>query len=203
VQGNREWGLWSVHHTLSVLLLPPHSFPLLQHGVLPTGDSSPQTPPTWVLPTGCSPSGTGCSSVGPPWGHKPCQQTCSSASSSLQGSAGPARSLLQHGLPTGSQLSSGIHLLWHGLQVEICSTVDLHGLQGDNLPHHGLLHGLLRNLCSGAWSTSSSSSFSFTDLYVCRAVSLILIPLSSCNCCYTGFFSSFLNLLSQRRYHRR
>ena len=74
----------------------------------------------------------------------------------------------------GSQPPSGIHLLWHGvlhgLQVDICSTMDLHGLQGDSLPHHGLHHGLQGNLCSGAWSTSSPSFF--TDLGVCRVVSL-------------------------------
>jgi len=64
---------------------------------------------------GCSPSGTGCSSAGPPRGHKPCQKTCSGVGSSLYGSAGPGRSLLQHGLPTGSQLPSGIHLLWRGV----------------------------------------------------------------------------------------
>ena len=29
---HREWGLWSVHHMLSLLLLPPCSLPLLQHG---------------------------------------------------------------------------------------------------------------------------------------------------------------------------
>jgi len=40
---------------------------------------------------------------------------------------------------------------------------------GDNLLHHGLLHRLQGNLCSGAWSTSSPS---FTDLGVCRAISL-------------------------------
>ncbi|KAK4826053.1 hypothetical protein QYF61_004168 [Mycteria americana] len=62
----------------------------------------------------------------------------------------------------GSQPPLGIHLLWcgvlHGLQVEICSTVNLHGLQGDSLPHHGLHHGLQGNFCSGAWSTSSPPS---------------------------------------------
>jgi len=31
---------------------------------------------------------------------------------------------------------------FHGLQVGICSTMDLHVLQGDNLPHHGLHHEL-------------------------------------------------------------
>jgi len=53
----------------------------------------------------CSPSGTGCSSVGHPQSHKSCQQTCSGVGSSLNSSTGPARSLLQ--LPTGSQSPSG------------------------------------------------------------------------------------------------
>jgi len=79
--------------------------------VLPRGCSPSQTAPAWVPSMGRSPPGTGCSSVGPPWGHKPCQQTCSGVGSSLHGSTGPARSLLQSGLPMGSQLPSGIHLL--------------------------------------------------------------------------------------------
>jgi len=41
--------------------------------------------------------------VGPPRGHKPCQKTCSSVGSSLHRSTGPARSLLQCRLSTGSQ----------------------------------------------------------------------------------------------------
>jgi len=45
-------------------------------------------------------------------GHKPWQQTCSGVSSSLHSSAGPGISLLQHSLPTGPQLPSGIHFLW-------------------------------------------------------------------------------------------
>ena len=77
------------------------------HWVLPTGCSSSQTTPTWVLPMGCSPSGTGCSSVGPPRGHKPCQQTYSSVGSSLHGSTGPGRTLLQHRVSTGSQFPLG------------------------------------------------------------------------------------------------
>jgi len=59
--------------------------------------------------------------VGSPWGHKPCQQTCSGMGSSLHGSAGPGRSLLQHGLPTGSQPPSGIHLLWRGVPSTGCT----------------------------------------------------------------------------------
>jgi len=140
----------------------PHTLPLLHHEIPLTGDSSPQISPTWLLPMGCSSSqtapmlipskgcssaGTGCSIMGPPLGHKPCQQTCSSVGCSL--CTGPqvlGRSLLQHWLPTGSQPPSGIHLfrcgVFHGLQVDICSTTDLHGLQRDILPHHGLHHGL-------------------------------------------------------------
>ena len=91
--------------------------------------------------------------------------------SSLHGSTGPARSLLQCRLPTWSQPPLDIHLLrcgvFHGLQVDIYSTMDLHGLQGDSLPHHGLPHhGLQGTLCSGAWSISSPSFF--TDLGACR-----------------------------------
>jgi len=59
----------------------------------------------------------------------------------------------------------------HGLQVDISSTVNLHGLQGDSLPHHGLHHRLQgKSLCSGACSTSSPSFF--TALGICRVASL-------------------------------
>lgn len=85
---------------------------------------------------GCSPSGTGYSCMGLLQGHTPCQKTCFSMSSSLHGSTGPSSSVLQHGLPTGSQHPSGMNLLWHGviqgLQVDLYSPVDLHGLQGHN-----------------------------------------------------------------------
>jgi len=103
---------------------------------------------------------------------------------SLHGATDPVRSLLQHGLPKGSQPPLGhIHLLWNGvlqgLQVDICSTVDLNGLQGDSLSHHDLLHRLQGNICSGIWGTSPSFC---TDLGVCRAVSLtplLRLPLHS------------------------
>jgi len=142
--------------------------------------------------------------VGPPLCHKSCQQTCSGVGFSLHGSTGPAMSLLQCGLPTGSQPASGIHLPWRGvlrgLHVEICSTMDLHGLQGHSLPHHGLPHGLEGNLCSGTWSTSSPS---FTDLGVCRVVTLRYSNYSLwLQIAVMQVFSPFLNMLSQRRYHR-
>jgi len=71
---------------------------------------------------------------------------------------------------------------FHRLQVDICSTVDLHGLKGNNLPHRGLQHKLQgKTLCSGIWTTSSPSFF--TELGVCRVVSFTSshssLPLSS------------------------
>ncbi|KAK4823599.1 hypothetical protein QYF61_003799 [Mycteria americana] len=76
--------------------------------------------------------------------------------------------LLRHGVLHGLQVDICSTMDLHGLQVGICSTMDLHGLQGDSLPHHGLYHGLQGNLCSSAWSTSCPSFF--TDLGVCRQV---------------------------------
>jgi len=104
---------------LSLLLLPPHTLPLLQRGVPLMGQSSMNCP-SMGSSHGVSPSGIGCSSVGPPWDHKPCQQTCSSVGSSLHGSTGPGRTLLQHGLPTGSQPPSGIPLLQRGVHSMGC-----------------------------------------------------------------------------------
>ena len=124
---------------------------------------------------GCSSSRTGFSSMDPPWGHKSCQQTCSSVGSSLHRSTGPARSLLQHSLPTGPQPPSGIHLLWHGvfhgLQVYICSTVDLYEPAspwsspraiGESLLQH--LEHLLRLLLHWSWCLQSCFSPIFSLL---------------------------------------
>jgi len=110
----------SLCHSFLLRGMTPHTLPLLQREVPPMGDSSPRTAPAWVLPAGCSPSGTECSSVGPPRGHKFCQQACSSMGSSLHGFTGLARSLLQHGLAMGSQLPSGIHLLQCGIRSMGC-----------------------------------------------------------------------------------
>jgi len=81
---------------------------LLQCESFPWAAPLHKLPQHGSLPTGCSPSGTGCSSMGPPRGHKPCQQTCSGVGSSPHGPTGPGRNLLQHRLPTGSQPPSGI-----------------------------------------------------------------------------------------------
>jgi len=66
--------------------------------------------------------------------------------------------------------------------------VDLHGLQGHSLPHHGLRHGC-RGVCSSAWRTFSPSFF--TDLGVCRVVSLASSHSSLC-CCFRSIFFPIL-----------
>jgi len=141
---------------------------------------------------GRSPSGTDCSSMGHPRVHKSCQQTCSSVASSLHRSTGPGINLLQCRLSTGSQPPLGIHLLWHEvlhrLQVDMCFTMDLHRLQWDNLPHHGLHHRLQGKLCSCACITSFCCFF--TDLGVCRVVYHIFSLLFSTAVAVHRIFSS-------------
>jgi len=60
---------------------------------------------------------------------------------------------------------------FHGLWVDMCSAVDLHGLQGDSLPHHGLHHRLQGKISALACRAPPPPP-SFTDLGVCRVVSL-------------------------------
>jgi len=118
------------------------------HVVSAAPSSSPSSPAPARGPSHGRQLSTNCPNVGPPRGHKPCQKTCSGVGSSLHGSTGPGRTLLQCGLPTGSQPPSGIHLLRCGvlprLQADICTS--LGGLQGAIPPHRGLLHGLLMDL---------------------------------------------------------
>jgi len=108
VQGDGEWGLRSVQHTWALPLLPPqgknssHSAPAPARG--PSHERQFSMNCSSVGPShGVQSFRNRCSSVGPPWGHTPCQQICSSVGSSLCWSTGPARSLLQHRLPMGSQ----------------------------------------------------------------------------------------------------
>jgi len=106
-------GLLTLFTSSSVRSLPWETVlhKLLQHESCP----SSRTAPACILPTVCSPSGKGCSSTGPLQGHNLCQETCASVGSSLHESTGPARCLLQRGLPTGSQRPWDIHLLWCGV----------------------------------------------------------------------------------------
>jgi len=57
-------GVVVIHHTLLLPLLPPHTLPLLQCGVPPTGDSPPRTAPTWCPSHGLQ-LFMNCPSVGP------------------------------------------------------------------------------------------------------------------------------------------
>jgi len=109
--------------------------------------------------------------MGPPQGHKPCQQPCSGVSSSLHRSCqqpaparAPHRVTASFGHATarvwGSPWAADGDLLHHGPP----------GLQGQSLPDNALLHGLQGNLCSSTWSTSSP--LFCTGLGVCRVVSL-------------------------------
>ena len=96
--------------------------------------------------------------------------------------------LLQRGLSHGvTAFFEPRHLLprgvLHGLQGNLCSTVNLHGLQGDSLPSH---HGLQGNLCSGAPPPSPSSLTSVsawlflshpTPLSTVGLFSVVLFPL--------------------------
>jgi len=168
---------------------------LLQRGVLPTGCSSSQTAPVWVPPTGCSPSGTGCSSVGPSWGHKLCQQTCSSVGSCLHGSAGPGRSLLQRRLPTGSQLPSGIHLLRRGVPSMGCRWISAPPWTSMDCRGTTCLTMVFIMSCKGRVSAPTFQappppSF-FTDLGVCRVVSLTSSHSSLFTAVFPRVFSSF------------
>jgi len=74
----------------------------------------------------------------------------------------------------------------------MCCTMGLHGLQGHSLPHHGLLHGLQRNLSSATCNTFSCSFF--TDLGACRVVSLTSAH-SSLPATLTKVFIPFLNYI--------
>ena len=163
MQGDGEWGLQSVHHMLSLMLVPPqggtpHTLPLLQR----EGSSHRRqfsTNFSIVNPSHGLQLFTNCLSVAPshgvqcfrnrllprgsPTGSPALPAKRSGVGSSLHGSAAPARSLLQHGAPH-SITASFRHPhapAWGSLQrlqMDICSTVDLHGVQGDSLPHHGL-----------------------------------------------------------------
>jgi len=113
-----------------------------------------------------------------PWAHRSCQD------------AAPAQAA--HRVPASFRHPPA--LVWtpfHGLQVEICSTVDFYGLQRHSLPHHGLHHELQgKTLCSGILSTSFPSFC--TNLGVCRVVSHI-VSLLSLDCRFLlhhRFFSS-------------
>jgi len=81
---------------------------------------------------------------------------------------------------------------FHGLQVEICSILDLHRLQGDSLPHHSLHQELQgKTLCSDISGTSSPSFC--TDLGCLQSCFSHIVSLLSLHCSFiTVFFFLFL-----------
>jgi len=161
-------GLQSVHHTLSLPHLPPRGglltlFPcssvrslswetvlykLLQHESFPWAAALHELPQHVSFPWGAVLQEQAAPACVP---HRVTSPTSKPALTWTSLSMGPqvlAGACSSAGSPWGP---------FQGLQVEICSTVDLHGLQGDNLPHHGLQHELQRKtLCSGISSTSST-----------------------------------------------
>jgi len=115
-------------------LLQRESFPwaaalheLPQRGSFPWGAVlQEQAAPAWV-PTGSQ--ALPANLLLSPWGHRSWQEPAPAQA--------PRRVTASFRHPPAPAWGP-----FHGLQVEICSTMDLHGLQGDSLPHHGLLHGL-------------------------------------------------------------
>ena len=216
VQGDGEWGLLSLCNTLSLLHLPPqgedssHSFPTPAWGPSHRRQSSTNF-------SNRSPSHglqllMNCSNVSlfhevPSFRNRLLQR-----GSYMDSQVLPAN-LLHHWLlsPWGNRswqepapgwashrITAPIghmHLLQcgglHGLHVDICSTVDLCGLQVYSLPHYcAWLHG---NHRSGAWSTSSLSFWPWC-LQSSHSSFKLQMPLSR-------FFFSFVNTWSQRCYH--
>lgn len=141
------------------------------------------------------PSATACSIMGSPWGHKSCQENCPSMSSSLHRDTGSVKTLLQCGVPTGSQPPSCNHLLLHGvlhwLWVDIYSPLDLRGLRGNSPVAAGeSLVQCLEHLLSSPWLALVS-----TGLFFSHALTSLLAVL------YNS--SSLSSIGYARRYPRR
>lgn len=99
----------------------------------------------------------------------------------------------------GLQGPSGhLHLMWHrvphGLQVGVCSTMVLHGMWGNSLPHHDLLQGTL------LWHLEYLLPSSF---HCCLPGCLNLFPPLSVSPTAVQPFLSTLKYLSQSHLHMR
>jgi len=150
--------LWSVQRSLFLPLIPPHTFPC--HGL--------QSFRKRLLQPGSLTGRSSCQGPAPPWvlcGMQLCSgHIC----------------LLQYGF---------LHRLWCGPPLAAAAasfTVVLFMGCREFLLHHGLLSGLLGNLCSGTWSTVSLS-FS-ADLGAYGIFSLLLCLTTAVQC-----FLSFIN----------
>lgn len=120
---NQEWELQSIHNTLALLLLPPHTVPLFQGAVPPTGYSLSWTASAWVISMQYSPSGTEYSSVSPWWATAP--NSCSSCQE-----PGPqAAHGVLHGLQCGYLFQQGPP--WTAVWIPLFCGI-LHSLHGQS-----------------------------------------------------------------------
>ena len=110
------------------------------------------------------------------------------------------------GLPTVSQLPSGIPLLRVGVPSTGYRWISAPPWSSTDCRGTACLTMVFIMSCKGRFSAPTfqappAPSF-FTDLGVCRVVSLT--SSHSSNCCLTqSFFFAFLNMLPPRSYHRR
>jgi len=102
----------------------------------------------------------------------------------------PAPARAPHGVTASfRRLPAPVWGPFHGLQMDICSTMDLRGLQGDSVPHHGLQHKLqgktlLRHL-ERLLPLPSSLTLGFAELFLSHGLAPLSQLLSHCR-----FFSS-------------
>lgn len=119
-----------------------------------------------------------------------------SVGTSLHRGTGPARILLQHRLPVGSQPPWGIHQF---CRVDVCSTTDLHVLQG-----HSSLTMVFTTGCRGTSALMPGAldpaPSSVTLLFAELLLSPILTPLFPGYCFHAITSFSFLNMLPQMHY---
>lgn len=110
---------------------------------------------------------TACSSEGPPKSHRYYQETCSGVDSCLYGSVGPyqepAPAWVFHRVTASSRASTSSHVgLLHRLQVNLCTPIVLHGLQGRRCLTMVFTVG-----CRGISDPRPGASPFFTDLCAC------------------------------------
>lgn len=88
--------------------------------------------------------------------------------------------------------------VWSPLWAANGSAMDLHGLQGDNLPHHDLHHGLQGHLCSCAGALLPPPSLSSVPARLFLEYIFTLLSAAIAH-----IFSMPLNTLSQSCYYQR
>ena len=169
-----------------------HSVPLM-------GDSSSQATSMWVLPTGCSPSGTGCSNMVPPWGspilpENLLQHGLLSLHGSWQDPAPAWACLLQ--ASTCSGIGSSLGCRW--ISARPWTSMDCRGTACLIMVFITGCRGKLSSLASGAPPSPLSSL-----TLVSAGCFFHIVSLLSLDCCLTTILFPFLYMLSQRCYHGR